>query len=453
MYRVTSLRFLVLGLAYVVACDDSSACPTEGAIRKNGVCDCPPGLPRYDSASDRCLASVEANVGDQSNVQNNGADSGASTVVDMTGDAGTTPEIPVVGGNEMKTMLIAAGGSHSCRLVTGSLSCWGSNTDGEVGPASPGTEVLKVVSGLASPTRVSLGWKHSCALLKDTTVSCWGNNESGQLGDRTRTSRSDPRPVPELSEGVEIAAGYEHTCARLTSGAVRCWGRNIVGQLGDGTDVTRPTPVTVGGLVNVVEIAAGGAHTCARHASGTVSCWGSNYAGQVGDGSTVDRLTPLEVPGLSGVTDLALGGDHSCARLASGQVTCWGRNEEGQLGDTTTTARGVPGIVVGLSGVAEVAAGRGHTCVRRESGQVTCWGSNASGELGVGVSATTLPVSKSPLDVMGLNDAISVVAGGDHSCALRPNGSIVCWGGNFMQQLGDGSNTNRSVPTPVRQGI
>ena len=46
----------------------------------------------------------------------------------------------------------------------------------------------------------------------------------------------------------------------------------------------------------------------------------------------------------------------------------------------------------------------------------------------------------------------TVVTGGTHSCSLRADGSMVCWGGNARGQLGDGSSSGRLVPTLSVQG-
>ena len=45
--------------------------------------------------------------------------------------------------------------------------------------------------------------------------------------------------------------------------------------------------------------------------------------------------------------------------------------------------------------------------------------------------------------------AEQVVAGDQHVCALTADGTAYCWGYNRQGQLGDGTNTDRKVPTPV----
>ena len=44
---------------------------------------------------------------------------------------------------------------------------------------------------------------------------------------------------------------------------------------------------------------------------------------------------------------------------------------------------------------------------------------------------------------------IAVAAGGDHSCALRGDGTVSCWGENFTGALGDGTTTDSRVPVAV----
>lgn len=47
---------------------------------------------------------------------------------------------------------------------------------------------------------------------------------------------------------------------------------------------------------------------------------------------------------------------------------------------------------------------------------------------------------------------VSVVAGADHSCGLTDQRAVYCWGSNYLGQIGDGTDVDRSVPTPVVAG-
>lgn len=41
-----------------------------------------------------------------------------------------------------------------------------------------------------------------------------------------------------------------------------------------------------------------------------------------------------------------------------------------------------------------------------------------------------------------------IVLGDQHRCAIRDDGTVVCWGKNLQGQLGDGTAVDRSTPTP-----
>jgi alpha-tubulin suppressor-like RCC1 family protein len=169
--------------------------------------------------------------------------------------------------------------------------------------------------------------------------------------------------------------------------------------------------------------------------------------GAVGDGTTTNRLVPTRVLGLTGAVQLTAGGSHSCALRAGGDVVCWGSNFTGALGDGTATTRLVPTPVPALADVVEIRAASGHTCARLGSGGVRCWGWNDKGQVG---DDTISSERLAPTDVVDLVDAASLTAGGYHSCALRRDGSVVCWGQNNYGQLGDGTTTNRPAPRAVR---
>lgn len=97
-----------------------------------------------------------------------------------------------------------------------------------------------------------------------------------------------------------------------------------------------------------------------------------------------------------------------------------------------------------------VSAGGAHTCSLMQGGYVMCWGSNANGSLGDGTTRdSTIPVL-----VEGVTGAISVSAGNSHACALLGDGTVKCWGWNGWGvygggQLGDGTTISRSTPVQV----
>ena len=351
------------------------------------------------------------------------------------------------------TPVLAAGRTHTCALNSGGAAqCWGRNDQGQLGDTTTTEQHAPVgVAGLgAGVDEITTGAEHSCALTAADGIKCWGDNVYGQVGDGTTIGRTSPVDVSGLTSGIVlISAGFWHTCAVTDTGGVKCWGRNQYGQLGDGTQTDRSLPVNVVGLGSgVMGLSSGQTQTCALTVTGGVKCWGLNSSGQLGDGTQTDRLVPVDVVGLaSGVAALAANGSFSCALTDGGGVKCWGANNVGNLGDGTTTNRLAPVDTAGLaSGVSGLAAGGAHACALTVGGGMKCWGYNGTGQLGDGTTTNR----STPVDVSGMTSGVSVITGGgDHTCALVTTGEVKCWGYNVRGQLGDGTTTNQSTPTPV----
>jgi alpha-tubulin suppressor-like RCC1 family protein len=341
---------------------------------------------------------------------------------------------------------LSSGTSHTCAvLANGTVRCWGYNIDGQLGndSTSPATSPV-AVSGLSGATQVAAGTSHTCALLENGTVRCWGLNSNGQVGDGTGgISWLTPQLVSGLSGATQIAAGAHHTCAVLSDGTVSCWGRGADGRLGNGSTANAIAPVAVSGLTSVTRIAAGDFHTCALLGDGTVRCWGEGAWGQLGDGSASQRNTPTAVSNLSNVTQIEAGRRHTCALLGDGTVYCWGDNWFGQLGDGTIAQRNTPVQNPYLSQVTQVSAGSANTCSRLSNGTVSCSGGLANyGSPGF-ISRTW------PNQMDGVATATQVENGEGHLCVLLVGGTVSCWGVNSNGELGDGTTTGRSTPTPV----
>jgi alpha-tubulin suppressor-like RCC1 family protein len=296
-------------------------------------------------------------------------------------------------------------------------------------------------------TQVDARNGHSCGVESGGGVLCWGDNSRGQLGNGTAGGRST---VPVAVTGLGgpaalVSTGRDYGCALLVTGAVKCWGANTFGQLGDGTTTDSAVPTQVTGLTGGVRDLSASfnmTHTCAVLESGDLTCWGAGIYASATD-VTVPALYPVH-----NVLSVSVGYDHACAIVANGGVVCWGNNEHGQLGNGawgTFTSPGsiTPVPVQGLSGVRSVRSGPMHTCGVRYDGTLHCWGYNDRGQLGNG---TTLD-SNLPGQVQGLNNVTSAAPGSEHTCAALSDGTGRCWGANDAGQLGDGSI--RSSPAPV----
>jgi alpha-tubulin suppressor-like RCC1 family protein len=165
-------------------------------------------------------------------------------------------------------------------------------------------------------------------------------------------------------------------------------------------------------------------------------------------------LTPVLVSGeLSNAVAISAGSVHTCALQADGSAKCWGRDFEGQLGDGGLVTDGIaaaPTPVLGVSGTftaQDVAAGRDHTCAVRANGTVACWGANDSGQIGGG---TTGGIGLTPVNVPNLPNVVGIAAGEAHTCAVLASGGARCWGLNSSGQLGNGTVVNSPGPVVVR---
>lgn len=339
---------------------------------------------------------------------------------------------------------LAVGTVHTCAVSDGQLWCWGQNGNGQLGDGSQLDQATPraVAIPQASVASVAAGGHHTCALKTNGALWCWGHNGSGELGDGTVVDRPLPTPVTALGADVaEVAAGWSHTCARKTDGTLWCWGSNADGRLGDGTTQNRVTPTQVSALgTSVAQVAAGVAHTCARQSDNSLWCWGYNGVGAIGDLTTQSRSLPTLVSSLgSDVVEVATGA-HTCARSSDNRLWCWGWNQYGQLGDGSNFNRVTPYEVSNLlGGVTQVSLGWRHSCALKTDGKLRCWGYNADGELGDGTTFNrAFPVLSS------LSASVPGVAAGDsHSCARRADGGIWCSGLNLYGQLGLGDHSDR----------
>lgn len=308
-------------------------------------------------------------------------------------------------------------------------------------------------------SRVAAGiiGNHTCAVKEDGTVFCWGSNASGQLGNGSGGPgqfSTSPVQVQNLSDALAVAAGTAHSCALRATGNVVCWGSNGNGRLGDGTTTARFAPVAVlnpngSALSGIVGVSAGELHTCAARVDGTLRCWGS--PGLLGTGGSVPNSAfAVPVANLTDAVSVAAGRLHTCAVRVTGGVACWGNNFFGQLGLGFTEAQSVnrasPGDVPDLTEVTALSAGGHHTCALRTNGTVRCWGNNNFGQIGDGTTADARP---SPTAAQGVGGVVVLALGFFHSCARRADGDVRCWGRNDSRQLGDLTTTNRPSQVTV----
>ena len=330
---------------------------------------------------------------------------------------------------------VAAGYLHSCGLRTDqTLRCWGWNAKGQSDAPAGQFDT------------VSTSGDHSCGLRADQTITCWGLNEHGQANppagqfisvsagvvlscgvrvDHTAAcwgSDEDGRSDVPSGRFIAVSTGGWHGCGLRADRTITCWGLNEDGQ----------TDAPAG---QFIAVSAGSGHSCGLRVDQTITCWGWNGHGRA-DAPAGEFIA------------VSAGHHHSCGLRTDQTATCWGSNSFGgswhagqsdapaglyapdyqseEVADTSEATSVTLNAAMDGGGV--LSAGPTHSCGLRVDQTITCWGDNESGK-------ANPPTDKST----------AVVAGASHSCGLRTDQTITCWGNNTFGQLEAPSGTFAAI--------
>jgi len=203
------------------------------------------------------------------------------------------------------------------------------------------------------------------------------------------------------------------------------------------------------GTSSVKLIGAGGGSTCAlgpyMGTPSSLRCWGRRVV-----------APPLAVPNPSlayvggDARGFAFNGDWACVVLNDGVVKCWGTLGNipfGVLGNGTITDSALPTAVLGIDDAVAVVQGMSHTCALLQSGGAKCWGDGQFGQLGNSKLDSPVPTPVSVLGFAGAG-ATQLTAGTRHTCALLTDASVHCWGENNAGELGLGYTSAASLTVP-----
>ena len=91
-----------------------------------------------------------------------------------------------------------------------------------------------------------------------------------------------------------------------------------------------------------------------------------------------------------------------------------------------------------------VSGGELHTCVIKQDGSLRCWGWNQYGQVGDGKNIDR----NTPVQIMS-GGVIAVSAGWANTCAIKQGGSLWCWGRNEYGQMGDGTWDPKNTPVQI----
>lgn len=341
----------------------------------------------------------------------------------------------------------------------GTLKCWG---DGFLGPNGVGN-----YEDLYEPTQVGDAeeWlmtdgaaQTNCAIKKDNTLWCWGSNRQQQLADGTTQFRNRPTQIGSDADWREVSVGTKHICGVKQSGLAYCWGEGGKGQLGNGLNLNSSVPVAVLGE-QWKTVQAAYLYSCGiKEIDNSLWCWGANAHGAWGNGREANGSTsPVIVDSTGRWRSLSLGSNHACGVQASdSSLWCWGSNYAGQIGNS---ANSYPSRIwndgwppkfpepqlVSIDPWTKVSASGYHTCGVKEEGSLWCWGKNDEREAGPGVNDADI---LQPQRLDSKTDWKDVSG----RCAVDSANDVYCWGGTANGEIGNGVDYYVSEPKFVLNG-
>jgi len=125
---------------------------------------------------------------------------------------------------------------------------------------------------------------------------------------------------------------------------------------------------------------------------------------------------------------------------------CGGSGQECCAGDVCDDGLSCNGGVCGC--VASIAVGDRHTCAVKLDGSVWCWGDNTLGQLAGGAPPDMSPL---PVQVAGFGPGAvaTQVYARNHTCAHRDDQTVFCWGDNIGQKVDFGAPID-IITSPVQ---
>ena len=99
------------------------------------------------------------------------------------------------------------------------------------------------------------------------------------------------------------------------------------------------------------------------------------------------------------------------------------------------------------------AAGQDHSCAVRLDMKLVCWGQGGLGELGYGaedmIGDDEVPFTAGPVPVGAGRSVTAVDVGTGHTCAILDTGELLCWGSGTGGKLGYGNTQSIGDDEPA----
>jgi hypothetical protein len=203
---------------------------------------------------------------------------------------------------------------------------------------------------------------------------------------------------------AQVDATDGPVCARRREGTIACAGYDYTG--GNAAMVAAAS-------TDIIDVATGQGNACEIHADNHITCYGNS-----GGGSIPVQTMAVNTDPVQNFVDVEIGGYRLCALRSTNTLACYGSNSEGN----------------GTQNVLDFDVAGTHVCVVYLDKTLQCFGTDTNGCVS---GPNAMPGNPNDPN----NRYVGVATGDGGTCALRENGTFICWGSATAAHI-TGANAN-----------
>jgi len=300
-------------------------------------------------------------------------------------------------------------------------------------------------------SRLSLGYDGGSAIAEDGNLYSWGNNFSGEMGNGTRDEDGGHGlriPQKTLSNIKFVKRINSVVSAINQSTLLQIWGAGNDNWYGKNSKPYYTSPVSFTNNVEYFDFNAFNNGFITE--GGDLYYWGSDD----NDTGNVNHELYLYKNNIQQFYITKDGWNAKAIIDNAGDLYMFGTNLDGQLGIGTFENYTNPTYFYNaqkvLSDVKGVTLWHYGCTALKNNGDVYVWGGNYKGILGVGNNDETFMIN-SPTKIM--EDVKYITSSEWHCAAIKNNGDLYLWGNNECGEIGNNDTTNQYSPTKVLTNV
>lgn len=251
---------------------------------------------------------------------------------------------PLQVGSDTDWEFINAGSGHACAIKNnGTLWCWGTDYQGELGSGSK-------YYAAYSPTQVGsdTNWKYvnpylnsgyNFAIKTDGMFVAWAYDTCTKYDSVTQKCTETVGHYSPEQIGTEkwsfASSTNEQTCVvKKSDGTLWCWTSDCTEKVNTWGDCYLRSRDPVQASAESWIYADGEEYYgCGIKANGTLWCWGSDSRVSIGIGGSVKAESAVKIGSENNWSTISIGLYHLCGIKTDGTLWCWGDGTYGQLGN------------------------------------------------------------------------------------------------------------------------